>query len=303
MGFCDNITINTGVHGCDVVPGKPVALIFAPKEVQLSEADKADPLAFFERAIAASNPSLRALPVSGILQNDFNNTEANMGTLAGYGYSEKLADAMMGDVFQFKMSICRAKALQQLDGYSGRLFILTDNNMIIGSTLNGGKMAGLPLVSCSVTSDSFHQNAQAVVPVKITVSYGSDIQLFKSLAVVGYSFDAEELSGIASVTLKKVSERTYQVVTKCNDVNLYDKYAAQLATAALWKVTNLNTGAAIAVTTVTSVPAQKGFTLTLSSAPAAPYRIGVTIADLSTLAGAGIEGLEQSEVYVDSANI
>jgi hypothetical protein len=294
MGFCENISIYTGVSGCDIVPGKPVALIFAPKDVQLADADVATPLNFFQAAISNANPSLRAFPVTGILQNDFSNTEANMGTLAGYGYSEQLADTMMGDIFQFKMSVCKAKALQQLSGYSGRLFILTDNGVIIGSKLSSGKIVGLPLLSVSVTSDSFHQNAQAVVTTKITVNYGSGKQLFENLAFIQYDFDVEELVGITEVELKKVGEFTYQVITKCNGVNLYDSYGDKLAEVSKWKAVNANTGAALTVATPTKVADTKAIQLVISGVNA-PYKITVQFSSVA-------DGFEQSTPYVDEVN-
>lgn len=300
MGFCDKETINTGVHGCDIVPGKPVLLIFAPKEVQLSEADKLDPLSFFESAVKNNNPALRALPVSGIAQNDANNVDANMSTLSGYGYAKKLADAAFGDIFQFPMSICKAKALKMLDGYSGRVFILTDNGIILGSKLSNGNVAGIPLLNVSVSSDGFHENGQNIVVVKITTSYGSETQILKNIEAVSYSFDADEIEGITSLALKKVGALTYQVVSKCSGVNLYGTHADALAAGALWKVTNLNTGATVALSTVTKVADKEAFLLTPSDALGAPYKIGVTLADLSTLSAAGVVGFEQAEVFVDN---
>jgi hypothetical protein len=300
MNFCDSKIFSTGLPSCDIRPGKPVMLIFAPKSVQITAQDEVDLLAFFEQKARSADINQRVHPIGGEFSNESANTDPVMGTLAGSTYSEKLADGVLASNFGFPMTFCKAKAYKNFDGYKGRVFILTDNGLVIGERTTDGALRGLNVENTAVSVDGIFQDGANLKQVKFTVTFGSDTRLIKQLDAVTYSFDIEDLSGLLSVKLKKAGALTYQVVTACGSVNLYDTYADKLNELSLWKVTNVATNAVLTVADAEGNAAQKAFKLTVTPALTAPYKISVSLADVSALVAEGVTGVEQTEPYIDN---
>lgn len=300
MDFCNSLIFNTGLPSCDVQPGKPVGLIFAAKSLEITEADESDLLGFFEAASRGNDRSKRAYPITGEFSTEAANTEPTIESLAGTSYSEKLADGVLASKFSFPMTLCRAKAYKGLDGYKGAVFILTDNGILLGERTKRGTLRGLNVNNVAVSVDALFKDA-AMKTVSITATFGSDTQLIRSVDAIRYYFDAADLSGLIAVKLKKVAALTYRVETTCGGVNLYGEYADTLSqNKDLWVVRNINTGAAIALSTITKVAGSEAFLLTPSAALGAPYRIGVSLAGVGALTSAGIVGFEQPEQLIDS---
>ena len=299
MDFCNSTIFNTGLPSCDVRPGKPVGLIFAPKSVEVAAADEENLLPFFDAASRNADRSKRVYPLVGEFSNESANTEPVIGTLAGSAYSEKLADGVLASNFSFPMTLCKAKAYKGLDGYKGSVFVLTDNGLIIGERTKSGALRGLTVTNLTVSVDAMFGDGQNIKMVKLAVVFGRDGQLVKNVDAIRYDFDANDLTGLVSLTLKKVGALTYQVLTKCGGVNLYGSYSTQLAVGTLWVVRNLNTGSAVTVSTVTKAADKEAFLLTPSGALGATYKLSVSLADVAKLATANIVGFEQAERFVD----
>jgi hypothetical protein len=131
------------------------------------------------------------------------------------------------------------------------------------------------------------------------VNFG-DVKLFTDTLDVSEkieNFDVDELGGIIDVKLTVAAQAAGQVdvlaKTKCGGVNLYDTYATELAAPGAWKLVNASTGAA---GTITSVAAQDGTQSFRISAVTGTYKL--SLADISVLTAAGVEGYESNVITV-----
>lgn len=302
--FCELVTSNTGLPVCDVKLGKPIAAFFANKSVEITPQDQNDLLAFFQSKTQVDDFQKRVLPVTGMKQIDDGYTAPTEGTLAGYGYSEQLGDGVMKSTIHFPTSLCRAKSLYGLNGYNGRVFVLLDNGVLVGTRLSNGNIIGLPLenLGVQVTGGLFGDGAN-VKTVQLILTFGSDKEMIKNMAAIKYNFNVDEVIGLQNVVLEKVSELSYQVVAECGRANLYDAYKGDLASAALWLVSNTQTGSPIVLTTVTAVDSSKSFTLTPGTALTKPYKINIQLAPVSELESAGVVGFEQPAPFIDDVKV
>jgi hypothetical protein len=300
MNFCESSAIAVGLPKCDVIPGQPVLLVFTPADFALTQVQQEDLLHSLQQQARHDSAVRRIYPVGGIKQVEAANTEAAMGTLAGYGYQEKLADAVLGDKFSFPMSLCRAKALKTLDGFSGRVLIFTSNGIMLCSRYSDGRIAGIPAPSVAISISGLTKDGANVKTVSLSVTYGTDAVLLKSIHAIKYDFDVDELTALQAVRLRRTANFMYKVETTCGGVELFDYYSAELAQTSLWKAVDMLTGADLTVAAVNADASSKSFGLTLSPAPAGAYRIAVSLAAQSALIAAGIDGYDLIEPLVDN---
>jgi hypothetical protein len=297
--FCEIQVINTGEPDCDIQFGKIEALIFGSKSVVITPTDLNDLLSFFQEKAIADNYNDRVLPVTGMKQVEPSYTAPTFGSLTGYGYSEKQSDGSLGDNVQFPLSLCRAKSMFGLDGYNGRVFVLLDNGILIGTRTAEGNLIGLPLESVSTQlPNGTWRNGSSIPVVQLGLVFGSDKKVISNMGAVKYDFDTDELDGLQNLTLSKVDTLEYKVQTECDSIDLYDTYKVKLANPELWIVTNTLTGATLTVSNVSADDSNKTFKLTVDKLNA-PYKINVRLASVSKLTAEGIEGFEQPRVLID----
>lgn len=288
---------------CDIILSKLKAALISASPVLIPEDSYNDIFDFLVAQTKADSFQNRLLPLTGMKQVDDASTAATEGNLAGYGYAERLADGIIALTIQFPAAVCRLKAINKLVGMKGYAFMVDEKKQLVGAKAAGG-VKGLKIESLSVdNTNSLWRDGANVKTVKLKITFGSDTEFIETLRVLQVAdFDEDLLSGLQTVELDKVGELTYRVQTACNGVNLYNvgTLATALADKDLWRVTNLVTGASLAVTTVAPIAEKGAFELTLSAPPTAPYRLGVTLAAPSVLEGKGAAGIEQMEVFIDN---
>ena len=287
----------TGLPGCDVKPGKPVGLLFCSDDTEMTPSQAGDVLSYFKPMLTAEDPEKRILPVYGMKQVDSGYTEPTEGTLAGYGYSEKLADGTIKETFNFPLQICVAKMLTNFDGFSGRVFILCDNGVLLVERKSNGNYTGIKVDNAGFQMNAPFGDGQNISVVKISLSLGSDKRLAKALWGIKTDLEKEDLPGLIDLTLTQISPLKFSVTTACSGSNLFDSYKNELATAGVWSVINTFSGYAVTVSAVASDAVTKAFTLTIPSVPV-NTSLKVSLALPSELEAAGISGYAQSSPII-----
>jgi len=299
QNFCSLIVANTGLPDCDIKLSKPVTLFFAPKSVEITPTDANDLRAFFQDKTQLDDHGKRVIPVSGIRQVDDGYAEPTTGTLSGYGYSEQLSDGTLTSTFHFVSTLCRAKSLLGLNGYTGRAFILLDGGILLGTRLSNGNIIGLPVESVGTKfAGGIMGDGQNIKTVQLMVTFGSDKQVIRDATAIKCDLDQYAIVGLQNIILNKAGALEYQVLTECGSVSLYDDYESNLADSSLWKLTKSD-GTAVNVTTVAAVPTNKSFKITATGLTP-PYKINVALDSVSKLVAKGIIGFEQVTPFVDN---
>ncbi|MCL1942624.1 MAG: hypothetical protein FWF54_03620 [Candidatus Azobacteroides sp.] len=299
MSSCLMNAFNTGLPNCDIKPGKPSGLLFCTEDVQIP--NTADVLSVFKEKVIAENPEDRVFPIYGMKQVDNGYTEPTQGTLAGYGYSEKLADGTIISTFNFPMQICVAKMLAGTDGFRGRVFILCDNGILLCERGSDGNYIGLNVDNVGFQMNTPFGDGQNVAVVKISVNFGSDLRMAKSIFGIKADFGANDLPGLIDLSLTQWTPMTFVVTTTCMGSNLFDGYKTELSTATIWNVTRLDTNTKVTVTSVTPDAVKSAFKLTLSGTIPANTALKVSLAPPSQLDNAGISGYAQADPVIVKA--
>lgn len=90
--------------------------------------------------------------------------------------------------------------------------------------------------------------------------------------------------GVIDVELSSPSLNVVKATEKISGIDLYDDYATELADTDAWKITNKETGAAVAITSVVANSVYKGWTIT----PAEAVNIVAELVDPTALAALNV---------------
>jgi hypothetical protein len=276
ISLCGNVGANTGPIACDTSRGVPKVLIlggaeFTPDQYASSEAFKE---ALLEAVNLPNGDAGKMYPFPEI-QNVVNNTEANTTGTTGLGLQLILREGRPAYTFGVLIGTNLEKQLRKFNRRVVPVMVFDDAGNTWGSLTSTKNFKGtnaLIYVSGKPFSDG---SSVDTLYTNVSISFTSAADFFDYAAFVNTDFNVNELEGLLDATLYEAVENTanaykigvvYENAQLGGNINLYDKYGADLAVAALWKAYS---GTALATPlTITSVAvdaALKAYTVTLDS--------------------------------------
>jgi hypothetical protein len=311
FSICSAVGANTGGIDCDVTKRLPVQIIvgsaiFSPADYATSVNFESTFLSKLKKP-AGSSDKLFPFPV--IQGNTAKTTAPKFGTL-GYGLEVKLLRSKAGYEFDVLAGSQLEKKLIKFDGLIVPLFIMDSaSNMwgVIDSKLNfkGAKY----LVGVEPKDFEDAQNAKVT---KVTISIIDSRDFVENSEYAATSFNAADIVGLndgeifvaapaaANVNTLGVKIRTAALLTV---LNVFDSYPNELAVGTLWSAkTGVGFATPLAITSVAKDLVNKAWTVTLDSAAftalASGTQIKVSLADATTLDGAGVYGIEIASLII-----
>jgi hypothetical protein len=296
--FCESAGGNTGRPACDLRALVITGVIFSSKNAKIP-AGTEDVKSFLQGKFKEVVKANRFFPAFDSLTITDSSEDAVIGTLAG-GYSEKLRDGNAIYQFDYPFGLCKAKSLRQFDGWNGGVFLVSKEGYVIGRKQGNGDLAAFVPASVYTKSKTLGDGQNPAV-FSLIINFGDSGVFLNTMSITEKipDFDAEEFTGIIDVELSVAGQDSgyvdVLVQTKCDGVNLLDTYATELASAAAWKLISATTGD---VATITSVAAQAGTKSFRVSTQSNNDTFKLSLADISTLETAGIEGYESNTITV-----
>jgi hypothetical protein len=298
--FCKSTGGNTGLGACDLKAPVVIGLIFTPKNAVI-EAGTTDVSAFLQTKIKAPIKANRWFPFIDTSATPTNSSEEPVIGTMGSGYSEKLRNGNAIFQFDFVFGLCKSKILNQFDGWSGGVFLVSKDAQIIGRRLKSGDLAAF-IPTSVYTSINPMGDGQNISVASITLNFG-DRGLFADVLDASdrmEDFDPAELNGIVDVRLSVVAQTATTVdvkaLTRCDETNLYDAYQTERAVKDLWGAIKKADGSAVVISTVVAQDATKSFRLTFTAGPSGEVEVGLV--NVGALAAAGVVGYEGNTVTV-----
>jgi hypothetical protein len=284
---------NTGNPDYVFRPGLIKGAILTSKSKKFTPAEMATFLEILQDATLASGKD-RIYPIFEFKEIADKSTEATKNT-SGYGFNEIVREGKVDWVFTMgaTFGVYNSKQLRKLNSGSWRAIFVDENNNLIFTHDEDGNVMGADL-------EYFHQHIwkvnEGTKPSVFTAEFALNEakELNDNVAIYKPDFDVKDsIKGLINLELKIVSQAagkvTLQVVTECDQVNLYDELSTELAVATLWKPINVATGLPVAPTTVAKAAASLGFEVTI---PVGTYKI--SLGTPSALSTAGIGGAPDS---------
>lgn len=231
-------------------------------------------------------------------------SEANKEGTLGLGYKTVLREGLPSYEVKVLAGSIQLKALRKYNNKTVRIFEYDENKNLwhteVGSNIKGFQ-AKLFVSGGNIATG---QNVEEGV-VTITVSI-LDNSEYKDNAYAKYiSGNINDIAGLLDIKLVELAANTsnaYKIgarvpLTQIGEyINLYDKYADELAVGANWSATVAATGATLAITTVAKDTALKGWTVTFDNtaftALSSGAKIILQLADPTTLDAADVVGIE-----------
>jgi hypothetical protein len=300
--YCSNSGGNTGLPACDLDAIVTVGMIATPKNAVIP-AGTENVLEFLQSKFKENNKANRWFPIVDKGWTVTNNSEEpTIGTL-GSGYSQKLRDGNAIYKYDLAFGLCKSKSISQFDSWRGGVFLVSKDGRLVGRRREDGGLAAFIPNSLYTTANPLG-DGQNISVIAITANFG-DLKQFTEILEVSEkieNFDVDELNGIIDVKLSVVGQGTgyvdVLVQTKCDGVNLYDTYSTELEAVAVWALINSATGATANITAVAAQAGTKSFRVS-TAAGAGTYKL--SLADITTLATAGVEGYESNTITVTIA--
>lgn len=287
---------NTGrTTGGDVRLGRAKVLILTNRKFTAQElADSSSLKAAMESGMMQPRTSANKLfVIDGIREADDNTGDPNEATL-GDGYSEILNEAVPKYVFRNTKGVPQQQSYAALNGWQGGAYFIDDKNLFVYRGDNGG--AKPFSVGSYYANPPRPGNTGNINTNQIRFAFG-DIDEFKSdIGVVKLDFNLSDLVNIVDVQLKNAGGSTLTALkvaaeTKYAGTNIYEAYADALANKDAWKVTNAETGAAVAVSAVAKNATAKGWDLTKASG-AGTFRVELVDPAALKALNPSVEGIE-----------
>lgn len=302
IGICNQIGGNTGVKPCFNDIGIPRAIFFVPIGKTFTTATMAALKTALEAAILANSPYQRMYPLQSIVQITDNSTDPTSQTFSGDNSQVFTSQGFYNLNFQWVQGgICLLLALLKANSRNKAFFIVDSYGQLIGTD------AGTDLIK-GITGNSFTQKFKFSVGTDAVAAYSTNLifapeQVNENLAIVNFNQTGggglaylTNLSGLVDVNVLQNAARALGVLkvgvkTTCGTVNLYDDFAAALATAGAWQAKNTLTGKPIAILSAVADATNLGWTVTLDTADAnysaAAGGVQIGLAGPATLAALG----------------
>lgn len=277
--FCGSDVKNTGICECYFDPKLITGAIFVPKNKVFTSAELLDATiaATFAAAVSAAKSS-RIFPFQPF-EAVVDNTEEPTRQTFGYGTVKTVREGKYNWAFQFlNGGLNLSNALRTFNGLIGKyaVIFLESQNTVIGTSKKDAAgdwgLAGIPM------SDIYTRPwrpSDGTNVANYTTEFSFDpVYINEKIAFKKVSFDSyllAELAGLEDIKLSFAeggepteggTEATVIAETDCGSTDVFDLYAAELAQAAAWGVTD-SAGAAKTIASVVQDADLKGWVITL----------------------------------------
>lgn len=302
--FCANRAGNTGAPKCDPRRGIPVFPILGDREITPAEADAFQ--AVYEAAVKAATGDDDKLYPFPLIQNVDDQTEAPTEGSLGLGFTEVLREGHVKYQFRVVIGQCLYKALRKFNGYTGHCFIYDNLKQLWGYEKANGNLSGYKVASFFVTGNGFG-NGSDPVSATVTIVLESPEEFHDYAAFIPIDFNIGDIKGLQDAELFEAAAHVTNVYkigikTACDETNLYDAYSALIASAAVWNLVRLDTGATVSITSVAVDATLKAWTVTADNtaytALPAGTKLQFKLDDPADLDSADITGIESIALVV-----
>ena len=272
---CNALGANTGRPGCALNPKNIVGALLIDKDKIFSGATDMASLAAFIAAVQTLtlNPvGTRAYPIFRFDAVEDKSEDATVKTL-GYGSKKVTADGKYNFVFEMSLGgILHNNKLRKFNKDAGKKVIFFDSAGQVQAVKSGtdGSITGFSLDYVHTHKMKIDSGGENVASYKIEFMLSQPEEMNEDIAIFDLGSDPETVfKGILDVELYLISQSGGTVVIgvreEATKTNLYDAYATKLADLDLWTVTKA--GAAVVPSSVTAIPATKGFSFVIPATP------------------------------------
>lgn len=313
---CSPAYRNTGYNkSCFTEFGAPVGIIFTQFGQTFTTASLSALKTALTTGILADLPYQRIYPVQDIV-DIVDGSEKPVIVTNNLGGKKKVRDGftdlMLG---WWNGGFCLLYALRQMNGNLMPFLIVTNKGILVGTDAGPGLMKGITgaLVDAEpfTWSDGSKLNAYNLHLNWDPKQTNENVKFadFNGIGGGGLAY-LSGLTGLENILLSKIARVvalcTVGLTTGCGGINLFDVYPTQLV-AGLWVAYANNAGVPdytkpIAITSVTPVPATKGYAIQLNAADAnytgnASGPVWITLTGPTELQAAGIGGTDGSSGF------
>lgn len=308
---CEGTVENTGFGGCAVDFGPRKGGFLVPANKVWKKSELVDLQATLKAAVLAAKAD-RIYPFHGWEGVTINTQDPNFFNFPS-GRSVFIKENDVDVTYQFADGAnCLNNSLRTFNNNLGYALIRYDADWKLEGTTkldSDGEpgFAGIPLKLLFVFAPNENDHTN---PTVFRARFAFDPSyITKKLAFVQADFDPSEIKGLQDINLSVVGTPTggvYQVkaTTGCSQKNLFSLYSTALASASLWKVYSVATGAELDITSVAANAGLEAFTVTLDTADTdytavtATGKIRIELADPTALDAADVSGYEGIPVTV-----
>lgn len=305
---CVTVTAATGVGVCPYNPKNIGGVIFVPAGTTITPTQVTAMQATLTAAIANNTATLRWLPVGRFEDVEDLGTDA-VTTESGYGDEKYVRNGKYRWKFMYSNGALDLHAeLSKMNGKQDQYdVILIDhtNNAFILTASGATNYKGFSLGMLFAPNIKINTGGADTV-YSLNIGLDDSTQLNENWRVISMPKTIpiiDTFLGLRPTRLEVVTElvgstKTVIVRVWSGSQNLYDYYATELATAAIWYITRNATGIATIASAVTAVPATKSFSIVSSTmaATTAGDECTVKLGTVSALTSAGVLRHANSEI-------
>lgn len=259
---------NVGIPPCDLAKKKIKGIILADASVTFSGADIASIPAFIA-AVKAKTTALRGgrvYPIWDILNFEDNTGEPSTGQIGNLTTATIVTqDAVPAFGFGYQGSEARHKTLSAMNGASLSVFFVDDQYAVYGTDKNGA-FGGFTVLQAYTYSSKFIVS-DAVNQYRFRLTLGSIVEYRENSRYIVANSGLTSAVGLINANLSQQSLAAN--VAKINIIadggtDLEPLYGTAIAGLA-WTAKNLQTGAAITITSVAKDDANSAWTVTIDN--------------------------------------
>lgn len=294
-------TFNSGVPLCDVIRKTPKALFLVDSGVEFTPANMASIAAFVAEAKVKTRNARgsRLYPILDLTNFEDKSKEPTRGTVGNLSLVDIIiADGIPSFNFQHRKGDLFHKQLSAAQNANLKLMILDSAYVLYGTQLPSGNITGYSLSEFYAELAKF---ATASEPSKypFSVTLASLTEYKENFAFVQLDSSVLNVKGNVDMSLALVSQAANVAnisVYGRGGKNIGDLYAVELVNGAAWKVTDTQTGATVAVTSVT-YNATLGYYVVTTDATAygaltTGQKFNINLVSASALSALNVDGFE-----------
>jgi hypothetical protein len=306
FSLCGSVGANTGVIKCDRRRGIPKKIIIG--SAVFDSTDYASASAFDAAFIAdfklATGNASKLYPFPEITGAS-DKTEANKeSTLGAFGPKVTLIEGRPAYEFDVIAGSTLEKSLRKFNGQQVPVFIVDNSNAIWGKLDENKDFVGTDCLIFT-TPHKFGDGANGQT-TKVSISFVSASDFSDSAAFIETALSISDMVGLLDVTLAEYAAHAFNVHKMKGfiptsspgvSLNLYDNYADELASAALWTAfTGATFATPLTITSIAKNVSNKGWDITFDStaytALSAGAKIKINLATPDVLDAADVTGIE-----------
>ena len=296
-------TFNSGAPLCDVIRKIPKAIYLADAGVEFNATDRQTIASMFAAMKAKTRAARggRLYPILDLTNYEDKTKEPTRGTVGNLSVVDIiLTDAVPAFAFQHRKGDLFHQQLAKAQNSNLTLFILDSAYVLYGTKTAGGNLAGYSLSEFYAELAKF---ATASEPSKypFSVTLASLTEYKENFSFMQLDSTALNVKGNIDIVLGVVSQAANVLnvsVTGRGGTNLGTLYPTELASVSAWAITNTQTGAVVATTSVTYNATLGYYVVTSDSAAYTALTTGqkfnVNLVSAAALSALNVDGFEST---------